>query len=90
MSDTEPKAAKAQKARESCIYRVFTPLIIRASGQWIQGTPDEPVIADLSDVEDVMIRWLLDNKAIESADGEPVNKPTGKVERKPCPCANKE
>ena len=87
MSETK---AKEQKARESCIYRVFTPLMIGASGQWIQGKADAPVIADLSDVGDVMIRWLLDHHMIESADGEPVNKATGAVKRKPCPCANKE
>ena len=87
MSNTEQKQ---QKARESCIFRVFTPLVIRASGDTIWGTQDAPVIADLSDVADVMILWLLASGAIESADGEPVNKPTGKTARKPCPCKNKE
>ena len=77
------------KARESCIFRVFTPLCIAASGQWIQGTQARPVIADLSDVEDAMILWLLERNAIETATGEPVNRAIGKVARKPCPCREK-
>lgn len=73
--------------RISCVFRVFTPLCIRASGAWIPGSLAEPVIADLSDVDDKMIRWLLEHKAIETADGEPINVPTGKrAGKRPCPC----
>jgi hypothetical protein len=81
---------KAQKARESCLFRVFSPILIRASEQWIPGSQDNPVIADLSDVEDEMIRWMLEHKMIESADGKPINIPTGNtVKRKPCPCSQR-
>lgn len=79
---------KAKKARPGgCIFRVFTPLCIRASGQWIHASRDDPVIADLSDCEDASIQYLMQNGAIETADGEPFNKPTGKRSTdKPCPC----
>ena len=79
-----------QKARESCLFRVFESLCIGASGTWIAATRDKPVIADLSDVEDAMILWLLERKWIESADGTPINIPVGTVKRKPCPCRHKE
>ena len=70
-----------------CVFRVFTNLVIRASGQFIPGSLDEPTIADLSDVEDAMIQWLLKNKSIETAEGEPFNKATGKRSTdRPCPC----
>ena len=82
MSEKQPK----QKKRANCLYRVLTPLCTIASGQWIPAD----VIADLSDVDDKMIRWLLENHGIETADpaeGEPVfNTPTGAVDRTPCPC----
>jgi hypothetical protein len=83
------KAQEILKAREGCIYRVFTPLCIRASSQWIPGSRANPVIADLSDVEDAMLKWLLNGGLIETADGEPINKPTGAVARPPCPCSEK-
>ena len=73
--------------RDSCTFRVFIPLCIRASGDWIPGTKEAPVIADLSDVADEMIRWLLERGSIETADGEPINKASGKRgEDRPCPC----
>lgn len=73
--------------RESCIFRVFTSLFLAPAGSWINGTLDKPVIADLSDISDKMIRWLLERKVIETADGEPVNKSTGnRATGKPCPC----
>ena len=76
-----------QKIRTACIYRVFTNLCIQKTGQWIKASQKEPAIADLSDCEDASLRWLLDNGAIETADGEPVNIPLGDVvKRKPCPC----
>ena len=88
---TKAKAEPTEpKARASCIYRVFTPLCILATNQWIPATRQQPLIADLSDVCDEMIRWLLDGGAIETAEGEPFNKPTGAVRRKPCPCSEKE
>jgi hypothetical protein len=77
------------KAREGCIYRVFTPLCIRASNQFIPGSQERPVIADLSDVDDAMLKWLLNGGLIETADGEPINKATGAVSRPPCPCSEK-
>lgn len=82
---------KQQKKRSSCIFRVFIPLCIRASGLWIQASREEPVIADLGDVEDAMITWLLERGSIETADGEPINKATGLVRDldKPCPCQDK-
>lgn len=84
---TEETVEEAPKVRASCIFRVFTPLCISASGQWIPGSQAAPVIADLSDVEDPMIRWLLERDLIETADGEPFNKPLGTaVQRPPCPC----
>ena len=75
------------KIRKSCFYRVFIPLAIRATGQWIPAG----VIADLSDVGDEMLRLLLQRGSIETADPsqeEPVfNEPRGDVvERRPCPC----
>jgi hypothetical protein len=85
----EQQTEKEQKARESCIYRVFSPLCIRSTGQYIMGTRDNPVIADLSDCEDASIKHLLTTGQIESADGEPINKPVGAVKRKPCPCSKK-
>lgn len=78
------------KVRSACIYRVFTPLCIRASGQWINASRDAPTIADLSDCEDAFIKWALEKQIIETADGEPVNQPTGAVDRPPCPCQKKE
>ena len=80
--------AKVKARPGGCIYRVFTPLCIRASGQWIRPTGNESsVVANLSDVPDEMIQWLLKNGGIETADGEPINKPTGKrASDKPCPC----
>ena len=79
--------AQEQKIRTECIYRVYTNLCIRATGQWIKASRDEPAIAELSDCEDASLRWLLDTGAIETADGEPVNIPQGDVvKRKPCPC----
>ena len=75
------------KMRESCVFLCHTPLAIRASGQYINTGQ----IADLSDCEDAFIRWALEHGAIETSDGEPVNVPTGNViDRKPCPCQNKE
>ena len=74
------------KARESCVFLVHSALCIRASGQWIPAG----VVADLSDCEDAFIRWALDNGVIETADGEPVNQPTGNVDRPPCPCQKSE
>ena len=81
-SDPEPKIRKG-----GCIYRVLTPLAIRATGQWIPAG----VIADLSDVSDVMLRRLLETGRIETADPtaeQPVfNEPQGDVvKRTPCPC----
>jgi len=69
---------------------VFVPLAIRATGEWIPGTP-EGVLADLSDVSDVMLRRLLETHRIETADpseAQPViNEPRGDVvKRRPCPC----
>ena len=79
MAESKPKG----KARESCVFLVNTPLCIRASGQWINAGQ----IADLSDCSDAFIRWALEHGAIETADGEPVNVPTGNViDRAPCPC----
>ena len=73
--------------RTSCVYRVFAPLCIQASGQWINASPDKPVIADLSDVGDKMLRLLLERKQIETADGTPINQPTGeRTAKSPCPC----
>ena len=80
-SQTEP-----QKIRKVCTYRVNTALCIRATGQWIPAG----VIADLGDVEDAMLRWLLKSGGIETADpsdAEPLfNVAEGKVTRRPCPC----
>jgi hypothetical protein len=86
---TKEKTEPEPKAREGCIYRVFTPLFIIASGQCIPGSRANPVIADLSDVSDEMIHWLLERDGIETADGEPINKPTGAVDRPPCPCSKR-
>jgi len=78
--------AQKPKIRTSCLYRVHTPLAIRASGLWVPAG----VVADLGDIEDGMLRWLLDSGGIETADpeaGEPVfNVATGAVDRPPCPC----
>jgi hypothetical protein len=82
---TKAKAETA-KIRTSCTYRTLRALCIRASGQWIPAG----VIADLSDCTDESIRILLDKKMIETAEGEPFNKPTGAVDRPPCPCQKKE
>ena len=83
-SQTEP-----QKIRKVCTYRVNTPLCIRATGAWIPAG----VIADLGDIEDVMLRWLLTNGGIETADpsdAEPLfNVAEGKVTRRPCPKCDK-
>jgi len=68
----------------SCVYRVHSPLIV--GGLYIPAG----AVADLSDVADVMLRWLLERKMIETTDptqDEPViNEPQGTVKRKPCPC----
>lgn len=79
-----------EKIREDCVYRVFVPLCISATGQWIPGTPDG-VLADLSDVSDVMLRRLLETHRIETADPtggqQIINEPVGNVvKRRPCPC----
>ena len=80
-SQTEP-----QKIRKVCTYRVNTALCIRATGQWIPAG----VIADLGDVEDAMLRWLLKGGGIETADpsdAEPLfNQAVGAVKRRSCPC----
>ena len=79
---TKSQAEAEPKARASCLYRALTALCIRASGQWIP----KGKIADLSDCTDESIRILLEKGYIETAEGEPFNKPTGKVDRPPCPC----
>lgn len=83
--ESESTAAKS-KPRSSCIYRVLYPLCVSNTGQWLP----KGVIADLADLEDVQIQYLLRVHLIETADPtaeQPVfNKPLGKVERKPCPC----
>ena len=84
------KAKAAPKAREGCIYRVFRSLAIRNSGQWIKVPPGGSVIADLGDCSDASLRILLDRHIIETAEGEPINKATGVVDRPPCPCSKKE
>jgi hypothetical protein len=80
---------KAPLKRAACIYHVFTPLFLAGSGEWIPaGTPDRPVTADLSDLSDAMIHWLLENHGIETADGVPINKATGiRASGVPCPCS---
>lgn len=87
-SQTEPQK-ELQKIRKVCTYRVIGALCIRSTGQWIPAG----VIADLSDIEDIMLRWLLDNGGIETADpsdAEPLfNISEGKVNRRPCPQCNK-
>ena len=84
MSSDQPKG-KIRKG--GCTYRVFVNLAIRATGQWIPAG----VVADLSDVSDVMLRRLLETKRIETADPtaeQPVfNEAQGDVvKRTPCPC----
>jgi hypothetical protein len=83
-SQTSKSESKARKG--SCIYRVLYPLCISTTGQWIPAG----VIADLSDVHDLSLRYLLEHKMIETADPteeQPVfNEPVGAVKRKPCPC----
>jgi len=77
---------KEQKKRTNCLYRVFTPLCVITTGQWIPAG----VIADLADISDKMLRWMLEQKWIETADpaeGEAVfNQALGVVDRPPCPC----
>ena len=90
MTKNKEELVTEPKVRKGCTYRVFGPLCIRASGQWIPATRAKPLIADLSDCTDESIRILLDKGYIETADGEPFNKPTGAVNRPPCPCAKKE
>jgi len=75
-------AKTAQKIKTNCIYRTLAPIVIGATGPWV-GAGE---IVDLSDSADECIRWLLEHGYIETADGEPVNTPTGVVERPPCPC----
>ena len=83
----EVKAKPKGKMREGCVFLVHEPLAIRASGQWIGAGQ----IADLSDCSDEFIRWALERRMIETSDGKPVNVPTGNViDRKPCPCQDKE
>lgn len=82
MTKTKEETATEPKIRTSCTYRVLKALCIRSSGQWIPAGE----IADLSDCVDEAIRILLEKGYIETADGEPFNKPTGKVNRPPCPC----
>jgi hypothetical protein len=90
LAKTEEKPTTKPKVREGCTYRVFGPLCIRASGQWIPAKRSKPLIADLSDCTDESIRILLEKGYIETADGKPFNKPTGAANRPPCPCAKKE
>ena len=91
MTKTKEETTTAEpKIRTDCVYRVFTSLAIRNSGQWINASRAHPVIADLSDCSDESIRILLDKGYIETADGTPINKATGAVERSPCPCSKKE
>ena len=72
-----------KKRPGGCIFRVLSNICIRASGQWINAGS----IADLSDCDDASITWMLQSKMIETADGTPVNKPTGKRSTDtPCPC----
>jgi hypothetical protein len=87
---TKAKAEPTTKIRTSCVYRVFKSLCIRNSGQWINATRANPVIADLGDCADASLRILLDKGYIETAEGEPINKATGAVNRPPCPCTKKE
>jgi hypothetical protein len=83
-SPTSKSESKARKG--SCIYRVLYPLCVSNTGQWLP----EGVIADLSDMTDAQIQYLLKAHLIETADPteeQPVfNEPVGAVKRKPCPC----
>lgn len=90
MTKAKEETTPEPKIRTDCIYRVFTSLVIRASNQWIPASRAKPLIADLGDCSDEMIRYLLEHGAIETAEGEPFNKAIGAVGRPPCPCVEKE
>ena len=86
---SESKEAQTKIRKGGCFYRVLYPLCVHNTGQWFP----KGVIADLSDLEDVQIAYLLKAGFIETADPtaeEPVfNTPLGNVRRTPCPCDDK-
>ena len=47
--------AQKPKIRTSCLYRVHTPLAIRASELWVPAG----VVADLGDIEDGMLNVAM-------------------------------
>ena len=86
MTQFQTSKSESKVRKGSCIYRVLYPLCISSTGQWIPAG----VIADLSDMHDLSIKYSLEHGMIETADPtaeQPVfNKPLGTVKRKPCPC----
>lgn len=80
---TKPLPASAiPLKRESCIFKALSFIALPAGDYAAPGD-----IIDMSDCADESIRWHLENGAIETADGKPVNKLSGKRDAdRPCPC----
>jgi hypothetical protein len=79
----EPKESKPglKDGRQTPTYRVLVPRITLTTDrqEYVRGQ-----IVDLSHLPQESIRWFLDNKWFETADGEPANVPAKSAP----PCRN--